>query len=181
MYWDKYFNGMCFIIVAPLDDSAAKLMPFQDRVSYSVKSTASAPIPSQPVQPSTPKLVTLSRKRGQTEKCPTSQGRARIKPEENQPKVSQFFKPLVVLVDSSGDDFLPDLVDKKKKSRVRSKDLSFSPDYTPNYSYKFVHGPFALSSPARVKPTLTSPEMSPVKGVSSSNTNGYILLDSESD
>ena len=168
---------MCFIIVAPVDDSVAKPMPFQDRISlsYSVKSTASAPIPS------TPKPVTLSGKRGQTEKCPASRGRARIKPEENQPKVSQFFKPLVVLVDSSGDDFLPDLVDKKKKSRVRSKDLSFSPDYTPNYSYKCGHGPFALSSPARVKPTLTSPEMSPVKGVSSSNTNGYILLDSESD
>ena len=104
-----------------------------------------------------------------------------IKPEENQPKVSQFFKPLVVLVDSSGDDFLPDLVDPKKKSRVGSKDLSFSPDYTPSYSYKFGCGPYALLSTARVKPTLTSPEMSPVMGVSSNNNNGYILLDTESD
>ena len=168
---------MCFIIAAPLDDTASKPMPFQDRVSYSVKSAASA----QPAPPPAPKPVTLSRKRGQPEKRPASRGRSRIKPEENQPKVSQFFKPLVVLVDSSGDDFLPDLVDPKKKSRVRSKDLSFSPDYTPSYSYKFGCGPYALSSPARVKPTLTSPEMSPVMGVSSSNNNGYILLDTESD
>ena len=172
---------MCFIIAAPLDDTASKPMPFQDRVSYSMKSAASALIPSQPAPPSAPKPVTLSRKRGQPEKRPTSRGRSRIKPEENQPKVSQFFKPLVVLVDSSGDDFLPDLVDPKKKSHVRSKDLSFSPDYTPSYSYKFGRGPYALSSPARVKPTLTSPEMSPVMGVSSSNNNGYILLDTESD
>ena len=118
---------MCFIIAAPLDHTASKPMPFQDRVSYSVKSAASALIPSQPAPPSAPKPVTLSCKRGQPEKRPASRGRSRIKPEENQPKVSQFFKPLVVLVDSSGDDFLPDLVDPKKKSRVRSKDLSFSP------------------------------------------------------
>ena len=107
---------MCFITAAPLDDTASKPMPFQDRVSYSVKSAASALIPSQPVPPSAPKPVTLSCKRGQPEKHPESRGRSRIKPEENQPKVSQFFKPLVVLVDSSGDDFLPDLVDPKKKS-----------------------------------------------------------------
>ena len=126
---------MCFIIVAPLDNSASKLMSFQDRVSYSVKSTESAPVPSQPAQSSAPKPVTVSHKRGQPEKRPTSRGRAHIKPEENHPKVSQFFKLLIVLVDSSGDNFLPDLVDPKKKSHVRSKDLSFSPDYTPNYSY----------------------------------------------
>ena len=155
-------------------------MPFQDWVSYSVKSAASAPIPSQPAPPSAPKPVTLSHKRGQPEKRPASRGRSRIKPEENQPKVSQFFKPLVVLVDRSGDDFLPDLVDTKK-SRVRSKDLSFSPNYTSSYSYKFGHGPYALSSPARDKPTLTSPEMSPVKGVYSINNIGYILVGSESD
>ena len=142
------FNEMCLIIAAPLDDTASKPMPFpfQDWVSYSVKSTASAPIPSQPAPPSAPKPVTLSRKRRQPEKSPASRGRSCIKPEENQPKVSQFFKPLVVLVDSSSDDFLPDLVDTKKKSRVRSKDLSFSPDYTPSYSYKFGRGPYALSS-----------------------------------
>ena len=58
---------------------------------------------------------------------------------------------------------------------------TFSPDYTPSYSYKFGRGPYALSSPARVKPTLISPEMSPVKGVTSSNNIGYILLDTESD
>ena len=181
MYLKINFNEMCLIIVAPLDDTTSKPMPFQDQVSYSVKSAASAPVPSQPAPPSAPKPVTLSRKRGQPEKRPTSRGRSRIKPEENQPKVSQFFKPLIVLVDSSGDDFLPDLVDTKKKSHVRSKDLSFSPDYTPSYSYKFGPGPYALSSPARVKPTLTSPEMSPVKGVSSSNNIGYILVGSESD
>ena len=181
MYFKINFNKMCFIIAAPLDDTASKPMPFQDRVSYSMKSAASAPIPSQPAPPSAPKPVTLSHKRGQPEKRPASRGRSCIKPEENQPKVSQFFKPLEVLVDSSGDDFLPDLVDPKKKSHVRSKDLSFSPDYTPSYSYKFGCGPYALSSPARVKPTLTSPEMSPVMGVSSSNNNGYILLDTGSD
>ena len=181
MYFKINFNKMCFIIAAPLDDTASKPMPFQDRVSYSVMSAASALIPSQPAPPSGPKPVTLSCKRGQPEKHPASRGRSRIKPEENQPKVSQFFKPLVVLVDSSGDDFLPDLVDPKKKSHVRSKDLSLSPDYTPSYSYKFGCGPYALSSPARVKSTLTSPEMSPVMGVSSSNNNGYILLDTESD
>ena len=181
MYFKISFNKMCFIIAAPLDDTASKPMPFQDRVSYSMKSAASAPIQSQPAPLSAPKPVTLSCKRGQPEKCPTSRGRSRIKPEENQPKVSQFFKPLVVLVDSSGDDFLPDLADPKKKSHVRSKDLSFSPNYTPSYSYKFGCGPYALSSPARVKATLTSPEMSPVMGVSSSNNNGYILLDTESD
>ena len=174
------FNEMCLIIAAPLDDTASKPMPFQDQVSYSVKSAASAPIPSQPAPPSAPKPVTLSRKRGQPEKSPASRGRSRIKPEENQPKVSQLFKPLVVLVDSSGDDFLPDLVDTKKLP-VRSKDLSFSPNYTPSYSYKFGRGPYALSSPARDKPTLTSPEMSPVKGVSSINNIGYILVGSESD
>ena len=177
MYFTINFNKMCFIFAAPLDNTASKPMLFQDRVSYSMKSAASA----QPAPPPAPKPVTLSRKRGQPEKRPTSRGRSRIKPEENQPKVSQFFKPLVVLVDSSGDDFLPDLVDPKKKSRVRRKDLSFSPNYTPSYSYKFGCGPYALSSPARVKPTLTSPEMSPVMGVSSSNNNGYILLDTESD
>ena len=59
--------------------------------------------------------------------------------------------------------------------------MSFSPDYTPSYSYKFGRGPYALSSPARDKPTLTSPEMSPVKGVSSINNIGYILVGSESD
>ena len=181
MYFQINFNQMCFIIVALLDDTAPKPLPFQDQVSYSMKSTASAPIPSQPAQPSAPKPVTVSRKRGQSEKRSASRGRTHIKPEENQPKVSQFFKLLVVLVDTSGDNFLPDLVDPKKKSCVRSKDLSFSPDYTPSYSYKFGHGPFALSSPTRVNLTLTSPEMSPVMGVSSSNTNGYILLDSESD
>ena len=172
MYFKINFNKMCFIIAAPLDDTASKPIMFQDRVSYSVKSAASALIPLQPAPPSAPKPVTLSPKRGQPEKHPTSRGRSRIKPEENQPKVSQLFKPLVVLEDSSGDDFLPDLVDPKKK---------FSPNYTPSYSYKFGCGPYALSSPARVKPTLTSPEMSPVMGVSSSNNNGYILLDTESD
>ena len=106
---------MCLIITAPLDNTASKPMPFQDRVSYSVKSAASAPIQSQPAPRSAPKPVTLSCKRGQPEKRPTSRGRSRIKPEENQPKVSQFFEPLVVLVDSSGVDFLPDLVDTKKK------------------------------------------------------------------
>ena len=176
MYFKINFDKMCFIIAAPIDDTASKPMPFQDRISYSMKSAASAPIPSQPAPLSAPKPVTLSCKRGQPEKYPASI----IKPEENQPKVSQFFKPLVVLVDSSGDDFLPDLVDPKK-SRVRSKDLSFSPDYTPSYSYKFGCGPYALLSTARVKPTLTSPEMSPVMGVSSNNNNGYILLDTESD
>ena len=115
MYFKINFNKMCFIIAAPLDDTALKPMPFQDWVSYSVKSAASALIPSQPVPPSAPKPVTLSHKRGQPEKRPASRGRSRIKPEENQPKVSQFFKPLVVLVHSSGDDFLPDLVDPKKK------------------------------------------------------------------
>ena len=40
------FNEMCLIIAAPLDDTASKPMPFQDQVSYSVKSAASAPIPS---------------------------------------------------------------------------------------------------------------------------------------
>ena len=108
MYFKINFNKMCFIIAAPLDDTASKPMPFQDRVSYSMKSAASAPIPSQPAPPSAPKPVTLSHKRGQPEKRPASRGRSHIKPEENQPKVSQFFKPLVVLVDSSGDDFLPD-------------------------------------------------------------------------
>ena len=181
MYFQIDFNPKCSIVVAPLDNTASKPMPFQDRVSYSVKSTASAPIASQPAWPSTPQPVTKSCNKGQPQKHPASRGKSHIKPEENQPKVSQFFKPLVGLVDSSGDDFLPDLVDPKKKSCVRSKDLSFSPDYTPNYTYKFGCGPYALSSPARVKPTLTSPEMSPVKGVSSSNTNGYILLDRESD
>ena len=121
MYLQINFNKMCSIIAVPLDDTASKPMPFQDQVSYSVKSAASAPIPSQPAPPSTPKPVTVSHKRGQHEKCPTSRGRSCIKPEENQPKVSQFFKPLVVLVDSSGDDILPDLVDPKKKSLVRSK------------------------------------------------------------
>ena len=180
MYFQINFNKMCFIIAAPLDNTTSKPMPFQDWVSYSMKSAASAPIPSQPAPPSAPKPVTVSHKRGQPEKRPTSRGRSHIKP-LNQPKVSQFFKLLVVLVDSSGDDFLPDLVDPKKESCVRSKDLSFSPNYTPSYSYKFGHLPYALSSPARVKPQLTSPEMSPVMGVSSSNTNGYILLDTESD
>ena len=172
---------MCFIIAAPLDDTASKPMPFQDWISYSVKTAASALIQPQPAPLSAPKPVTLSCKRGQPEKHPPSRERSHIKPEETQPKVSQFFKPLVVLVDSSGDDFLPDLVDPKKKLHVRRKDLSFSPDYTPSYSYKFGCGPYALSYPARVKPTLTSPEMSPVMGVSSNNNNGYILLDTESD
>ena len=181
MYFQINFNQMCFIIVALLVDTASKPMPFQDRLSCSMKSTASAPIPSQPAQPSAPKPVTVSHKGGQPEKRPASRGRPYIKPEENQPKVSQFFKPLVVLVDSSGDNFLLHLVDPKKKSCFRSKDLSFSPDYTPIYSYKFGCGPYALPSPARVKPTLTLPEMSHVMGVSSSNTNGYILLDTESD
>ena len=49
---------MCFIIAAPLDDTAFKPMPFQDRVSYSMKSAASALIPSQPAPPSAPKPVT---------------------------------------------------------------------------------------------------------------------------
>ena len=92
MYFQINFNQICFIIVAPLDDTAPKLLLFQDQVSYSVKSTASVPIPSQPAQPSAPKPVTVSRKRGQPEKHPRSRGRAHIKPEENQPKVSQFFK-----------------------------------------------------------------------------------------
>ena len=54
---------MCFIIVAPLDDTAPKPLPFQDQVSYSMKSTASAPIPSQPAQPSAPKPITVSYKK----------------------------------------------------------------------------------------------------------------------
>ena len=90
MYFQINFDQMCFIIVAPLDDTASKLMPFQDWVSYSVKSAASAPIPSQPAQLSAPKPVTVSCKRGQPEKHPTSRGRSHIKPEENQPKVSSL-------------------------------------------------------------------------------------------
>ena len=120
-------------------------------------------------------------KKGNAVKRPaSSRGKPKIKPEENQPKVSQFFKPLVVIADSSSDDFLPDIVTPKNKLRASKKDFSFSPDYSPKYSYSLRGGPFALSSPARLNPALTSPEMSPVSP-SQSNTNGYILLDSESD
>ena len=63
---------MSLIIAAPLDDTASKPMPFQDRVSYSMKSAASALIPSEPTPPSAPKPVTLNCKRGQPEKHPAS-------------------------------------------------------------------------------------------------------------
>ena len=167
----------------PLDLNAVKLMPFQDRVSFSVSGAkAAAAAPSKPEVSPIQKPVTSNRKKGNLMKKPvSSRGKPKIKPEENQPKVSQFFKPLVVVVDSSGNDFLPDLVVPKKKLRGRKKDLTFSPDYSPKYSYSFRGGPFALSSPARVNTALKSPEMSPVVGPSHNNTNGFILLDSESD
>ena len=52
---------------------------------------------------------------------------------------------------------------------------------SPKYSYSVRGGPFALSSPARVNPALTSPKMSSVRCPPRNNTNGFILLDSESD
>ena len=167
----------------PLDPNMVKLMPFQDRVSFSLSGgKAAAAAPSKPVVPQILKPVTSISKKGNPVKRPaSSRGKPKMKPEENQPKVSQFFKPLVVLVDSSSDDFLPDSVVPKKKLCGKKKNMSFSPDYSPKYSYSVRGGPFALSSPARVTPALTSPEMSPVISPSRNNTNGFILLDSESD
>ena len=147
----------------PLDPNSVKLMPFQDRVSFSLSGgKAATAAPSKPVVPQIPKVVTSNNKKGNPVKRPASARKPKMKPEENQPKVSQFFKPLVVLVDSSSDDFLPDLVVPKKKLRGRKENVSFSPNYSPKYSYSLRGGPFALSSPARVTPLLTSPEMSPV-------------------
>ena len=74
MYFKINFNKMCFIIAAPLDNTASKPMLFKDRVSYSVKSAASALIPSQPAPPSDPKPVTLRCKGGQPEKRPHPEG-----------------------------------------------------------------------------------------------------------
>ena len=159
-----------------------KLLPFQDCITYSVKSTAPVPKTATPAPPAKIKPVTSKSKKGQPEKR-TSRAKPKIWPEENQPKVSSFFKPLIVLGNSSSsDDFLPDLVPPKKKLIVKSKDLSFSPDYSPKYTYNFRSRPYALSSPARVNPNLASPDVSPVFGVKHSNSNGFILLDTtESD
>ena len=87
-------------------------MPFQDRVSFSRSGgkAVAAAAPSKPVVPQIPKVGTSNSKKGNPVKRPASNRKSKIKPEENQPKVRQFFKPLVVLVDSSSDDFLPDLV-----------------------------------------------------------------------
>ena len=150
----------------PLDPNTVKPLPFQDRVSFSLSGgKAAAAAPSKPVVPQILKPVTSNSKKGNPVKRPaSSRGKPKMKPEENQPKVSQFFKPLVVLVDSSSDDFLPDLVAPKKKLRGKKKNVSFSPDYSPKYSYSVRSGPFASSSHAGVTPALTSPEMSPVIG-----------------
>ena len=166
-----------------LDEKAAKPIPCQDRVSYSVKSTPPVLKTAKPESAAKVKTVTSKTKTRQPEKRTTSRAKPKIKPEENQPKVSAFFKPLIVLGNSSStDDFLPDLVPPKKKLRAKSKDLSFSPDYSPKYTYNFRSGPYALSSPARVNPKLDSPDVSPVFGVKHRNSNGFILLDTtESD
>ena len=162
----------CLNVAEPLDPTVVKPMPFQDRVTFSMcggKPAATAPskpaasAPSKLVVSQSTKPVTSNMKKGNVVKRPaSSRGKPKIKPEENQPKVSQFFKPLVVIADSSSDDFLPDIVAPKNKLYTSKKDFSFSPDYSPKYSYSFIGGPFALSSPARVNPALTSPEMSPV-------------------
>ena len=165
-----------------LDENAVKPMPCQDRVLYSV-STPPVPKTEAPAPAVKAKPVTSKSKKGLPEKRVTSRAKPKLKPEENQPKVSAFFKPLIVLGNSSStDDFLPDLVPPKKKLMVKRKDLSFSPDYSPKYTYNFRSGPYALSSPARVNPNLDSPDVSPVFGVKHSNSNGFILLDTtESD
>ena len=182
--WYLFLNVLKipFNFSEPLDPNSVKLMPFQDRVSFSLSGgKAAAAAPSKPVVLQIPKVVTSNNKKGNPLKRPASARKPKMKPEKNQPKVSQFFKPLVVLVDSSSADFLPDFVAPKKKLRGRKENVSFSPDYSPKYSYSLRGGPFALSSPARVTPALTSPEMSPVIGPSQNNKNGFILLDPESD
>ena len=183
--WYLFLNVLKipFNFSEPLDPNWVKLMPFQDRVSFSLSGgkAVAAAAPSKLVVPQIPKVGTSNNKKGNPVKRHASARKPKMKPEENQPKVSQFFKPLVVLVDSSSDDFLPDLVAPKKKLRGRKQNVSFSPNYSPKYSYSLRGGPFALSSPARVTPALTSPEISPVIGPSRNNTNGFILLDSESD
>ena len=180
--WYLFYNVLKISLnfSEPLDPNSVKPMPFQDRVSFSWsggKAVAAAAL-SKPVVPQIPKVGTSNNKKGNPVKRPASTRKPKIKPEENQPKVSQFFKPLVVLVDSSSDDFLPDLVVPKQKLHGRKENVLFSPDYSPKYSYSVRGGPFAFSSPARVTPALTSPEMSPVRCPPRNNTNGFILLDS---
>ena len=133
-------------VAEPLDPTAVKPMPFQDRVTFSMSGgKPAATAPSKPVDSAMMKPVTSNMKKGNAVKRPaSSRGKPKIKPEENQPKVSQFFKPLVVIVDSSSDDFLPDIVTPKNKLRASKKDFSFSPDYSPKYSYSLRGGPFAL-------------------------------------
>ena len=163
--------------------NSVKPMPFQDRVSFSRSGgkAVAAAAPSKLVVPQIPKVGTSNNKKGNPVKRPVSTRKPKIKPEENQPKVSQFFKLLVVLVYSSSDDFLPDLVVPKQKLHGRKDNVSISPNYSPKYSYSVRGCPFALSSPARVNPALSSPEMSLVRCPPRNNTNGFILLDSESD
>ena len=145
----------CLHVAEPLDPTAVKLMPFQDRVTFSIcggKLAATAPskpaattlskpaasAPSKPVVSQSTKAVTANMKKGNAVKRPaSSRGKPKIKPEENQPKVSLFFKPLVVIADSSSDDFLPDIVAPKNKFHTSKKDFSFSPDYSSKYSYSF--------------------------------------------
>ena len=129
-----------------LDEKAPKPLPFQARITYSAKSTAPVPKTATPALPAKIKPVTSNPKKGQPEKH-TSRAKPKIWPEENQPKVSSFFKPLIVLGNSSSsDDFLPDLVPPKMKLIVKSKDSSLSPNYSPNYTYNFRSRPYALSS-----------------------------------
>ena len=115
-------------VAEPLDPTAVKPMPFQDRVTFSMSGgKPAATAPSKPVDSAMTKPVTSNMKKGNAVKRPaSSRGKPKIKPEENQPKVSQFFKPLVVIADSSSDDFLPDIVTPENKLRASKKDFSFS-------------------------------------------------------
>ena len=102
-------------------------------------------------------------------------------PEKNQPKVSQFFKPLSVVLNSSADELLRNFVSHREKRCVRKKELSFAMKNSSNCAYNSLSGPLALSSPARVYTASISPDNSPEVGHLQNNSNDSILLDSESD